>query len=270
MAQAIRRLATRAGDLLFPRALCLLCGEPRRIDVGDVLCDACAQELEGLRLTDSVCPHCLSPLGSGPCPYCACGGMIGLDAAYAPFFYHGPVQRLVVLLKFGAVDAAAEPLAVAMAECVGGRVFDALTPVPLHPKRLRERGVNQAELLCSLIHRHSGLPVVNALVRTRHTKRQSALTPAAREKNVAAAFAPAAPVQGMSLLLVDDVRTSGNTARACAKVLREAGAAEVCLLTAAVAHQRKGTGRPEQNTPAPGSQGSGSSCASFSASLETS
>ncbi len=165
--------------------------------------------------------------------------MTGFAGAYSPYFYHGPVQRLVVLCKFGGVDAAAEPLARAMADCVRGQTFDALVPVPLHPRRLRERGVNQAELLCRLVGKANGVPILPALTRARNTKRQSGLRPADREGNVRDAFIAAKSVKGLRLLLVDDVRTSGSTARACAKALNEAGAAEVSLLTAAVAHQKR-------------------------------
>ena len=229
------RAAMRA---LYPTCRCLACGEPRRITPGEPLCDACLAELALHAIPDTACPHCLSPKRSGnPCGYCQDGGMIGLAHAYAPFYYGGVVQRLVVMFKFGAVDAAARPLASAMAACLGTARPDALVPVPLHRQRQRERGINQARRLCHLVSEQTGLPIQEALVRTRKTKRQSSLEPRDRESNVRGAFAVTQPVAGMRLMLVDDVRTSGSTARACAQALREAGTAEVSLLTASVAPQ---------------------------------
>ncbi|MDD2428924.1 MAG: ComF family protein [Eubacteriales bacterium] len=233
--------ATFVARVLLPKAMCLSCGEPRRIDVDDELCDMCVAALEELKLSKNVCPHCLSPrLNQAPCAYCLKGGMRYLAVAYAPFHYHGVVQHLVARLKFGRIDDAARPLAAGMAECIAGIHFDALVPVPLHARRLAERGINQAEWLCRLLSQRNGLPVVNALKRTRSTRRQSSLhQPEKRLQNVEDAFEALLPVRDMHLLLVDDVRTTGATARACAHALMKAGAADVSLLTAAIAPPRK-------------------------------
>ncbi len=211
------------------------------MDEGDSLCAACEASLQKQRLIRHVCPQCLSPrVGNTPCPYCLEGGMRGLQAAYAPYHYHGVVQQLVVELKFGLVEDAAQPLGNAMAECVRNGSFDALVPVPLSDQRLRERGFNQAAVLAGIVAEKNGWHVMNALKRIRNTHRQSSLLSAMRrERNVARAFKTVMPVQGLSLLLVDDVRTTGATARACADALLQAGAKEVSLLTAAVAPPKK-------------------------------
>ena len=234
-------IADLIARVLLPKAICLSCGEPRRIDVNDELCDVCKGALQDLRLSKHVCLHCLSPRSGGaPCGYCINGGMEQLAAAYSPFHYHGVVQHLVARLKFGQIDDAARPLAAGMTECISGITFDAMVPVPLHAKRLAERGLNQAEWLCQLISQSNGIPVQNALKRTRSTKRQSSLHEIKKRlENVADAFEAVMTVEGMHLLLVDDVRTTGATARACARVLMGAGAADVSLLTAAVAPPRE-------------------------------
>ncbi|MGE0451239.1 MAG: ComF family protein [Vicinamibacterales bacterium] len=108
----------------------------------------------------------------------------------------------------------------------------ALVPVPLHPARLRSRGFNQAE---DLAH-HLGVPVVRALRRTRHTDAQANLTARDRVRNVSGAFAAtraAAAIRGATVVLVDDVRTTGATLDACALTLRECGVRGVRVLTAA-------------------------------------
>ena len=225
--------------LLFPQVRCLNCDEPRMIEPGEALCEACRKELDGLRIPAAACPHCLSIREADrPCAYCAGGGMLHLDHAYSPFRYHGAAQRLIVQLKFGPYEAAAVPLATAMALCLSGQAFDALVPVPLHKTGLRERGINQSMVLCERISPLVHLPILDALDKQCRVKRQSSLPAAARAENVKGAFALKLPVKGLTILLVDDVRTSGATARECAKVLKSAGAEGVSLLTAAVAARR--------------------------------
>lgn len=226
-------------DFLLPRCRCLVCNEPRAIIPGQAVCAQCTMALDRLRIGASGCGHCRSPKRSAqPCAYCAQGGMQGFDAAYAPYYYHGAVQRLVVLCKFGYCNEAAQPLAQAMAEEISGLFFDALVPIPLHASRLRERGANQAALLAQWIAAQRAIPILPALSRIRKTQRQSQLTTQQRAANVRDAFIVCQDVTGMRLLLIDDVRTTGNTARACAQALRQAGADSVSLLTAAIAPQK--------------------------------
>ena len=224
--------------LLFPRVRCLSCNEPRAIDVDEPLCDRCERELADLALKDGICSHCLSPVRSGdPCRHCADGGMEHLRAAYAPFRYHGPAQRLVWQLKYGGVYYAADPLVDGMVLSLAGARYDALVPVPMYPSEQRSRGFNQAAVLADKLAERGAPPVLHALIKVMDTKRQSTLSNHLREENVRDAFrvSPGCDVRGLHLLLVDDVRTTGSTARSCAGELRKAGAAGVSLLTATVA-----------------------------------
>ena len=232
----MQTIAEGLKGLLFPRARCLNCNEPRKIDLGAPLCDECVIELDGLSLLDHICPHCLSPKRHEEhCRYCADGGMIGLAAAYSPYRYHGVSQQLIVRLKFQGIYQAAEPLVEGMLSCFPGRPLDILVPVPLHKSNYSKRGFNQSELLCRLLCEETGLSYQKALIKTIKTKRQSTLSHEQRHVNIKGAFSAAMPVDGLRILLVDDVRTSGSTARSCADVLLKAGAKEVSLLTAAVA-----------------------------------
>jgi ComF family protein len=111
-----------------------------------------------------------------------------------------------------------------------------LVPVPLHPRRRRERGYNQSELLALELAKRTGLEVAApALVRRKDTAPQTGLKAASRRANVAGAFAvrKQAKVVGRTVVLVDDVFTTGATARACALALHQAGVRSVRLITAA-------------------------------------
>ena len=106
-----------------------------------------------------------------------------------------------------------------------------VVPVPLHSRRLRQRGFNQARELA----RHLGPPVLDALERTRQTEPQMELPADRRHTNVLGAFRLkcSAELRGSTVVLVDDVCTTGATLEACAAVLKEGGTRMVCALTAA-------------------------------------
>jgi len=112
--------------------------------------------------------------------------------------------------------------------------------MPLHWTRRWQRGFNQAALLAREIAKRSGIPVLRAVRRIRATPPQAGLSHAKRRANMSGAFAPrrGTPVQGLSLLLVDDVLTTGATASACAAALRRAGARRVAVLALARADRR--------------------------------
>jgi ComF family protein len=143
-------------------------------------------------------------------------------------------------LKYAGRRRAARRLAEVLLEEPAARALlataDVLVPVPLHPRRLRERGFNQSELLAHELAQRVAQPVcADALVRRVDTAPQAGLTAAARRRNVVGAFAVKrkASVAGRTVVLVDDVLTTGATAIACATGLRQVGASEVRLLTVA-------------------------------------
>lgn len=113
---------------------------------------------------------------------------------------------------------------------------DLIVPVPLHPRRLRWRGFNQSLLLAKQVSRRYEVPMDPfVLYRKRETAPQTQLAEDERRRNVRGAFAtgPEKPLKGKSLLLVDDVYTSGATVNECSRVLLHAGAKEVYVLTLA-------------------------------------
>lgn len=231
------RLAERLTSALFPRAaICLLCGDPRRAQPQDCLCPDCREALERLRLRGSLCLRCMHPLDErGRCAFCASGGLQGLHEGFAAFRHQGAARELVMQLKYQYCNEAADALAQAMAQCVPLGHYDALTPVPLHPRRQRMRGGNQAELLCRALSPQLGMPALDLLSRVRETREQASLARGDRLRNVQGAFALRCDTRGLRVLLVDDVRTTGATARACAQALTLGGAREVSILTATLA-----------------------------------
>ena len=221
----------RLSQHLLP-ACCVLCGGSGQRDLD--LCQPCR---DGLPHNTSCCARCALPLAA---PAAECGACIrrppAFDAAFAPFRYDYPLDRLVQRLKFSADLAAGQVLGRLLALHLDPAAIacDALVPVPLHRSRLRARGFNQAQELARPLAGALGLRCRPGwLARARDTAAQSGLDAPARRRNVRAAFAAHAGVAGRRIALLDDVSTTGATARECARVLKRAGATRVVLLSVA-------------------------------------
>jgi len=220
----LARLKGVALDLLFPQR-CVGCGEE-----GDFICPSCRCSLP--RIIPPLCPRCGKPQPSGVlCPSCV-GWQVRIDGIRSPFRFDGVVRQAIHELKYRNLRALAAPLAGLLSDYLGTNPVpgEVLVPVPLHRKRLRERGYNQSSLLAHELGRLTGLPVVDdCLVRQRHAPPQ-ARTPTVDERrsNVAEAFACRDHrLRDRQILLIDDVSTSGATLDACAAALKEVGATSV-------------------------------------------
>lgn len=194
------------------------------------------------------CGRCSAPLQltgravEPTCPDCR-EWDAALEWAESACLLRAPADQLVYRLKYGGWRLLAEPLAELMARSLArswrwaashGGAVPLLVPVPTTRARLRSRGYNQAELLALGLSSRTGIRSLDALARAHATGSQIALQPSARRANVAGAFrtlARAGRIRGRSVLLVDDVLTTGATAGECARMLNEAGARAVGLVS---------------------------------------
>ena len=161
-----------------------------------------------------------------------------IDGIRSPFRFDGAMREAILSFKYRNVKALASLLAQLMTEYLVANPLPAevLVPVPLHRRRLRQRGYNQASLLAVELGRLSSMPVVDgSLVRLRDTPAQTRTRSAEeRQSNVAQAFfCRNQELAGKGVLLIDDVCTSGATLDACATALKAAGATSVWGLTVA-------------------------------------
>jgi competence protein ComFC len=217
MSQNILKNILQIGvDLLFPPR----CGGCGRVDT--FWCDSCQDKLNQISYPERVRP--LPPLA---------------DIA-STALHMGIIREAVQALKYENAQPVAIPLGERLAHqlSIQNWIFDIVVPVPLHTSRLAERGYNQSQLLGEQVAKHMAIPCSPAaLHRERHTQSQVTMSAAARLTNVQNAFsADFNLIQSRTILLIDDVYTTGATLRACAEALLANGAAAVYGLTVTVAH----------------------------------
>jgi ComF family protein len=240
MIPGIRRTAADAALAVILAPTCAACSLPLDHPTRDVVCPACWDAIAPIQAP--VCDACGDPLPSwrllsieqGRCGRCL-RERSDVTRGRAIGAYDGALRSIVHAFKYGGRRSLARPLA-ALLERYGADVLDDadwVIPVPLHRSKRRARGFNQA----AEIARRLPLPAVGALKRIRATVSQTDLPAAARHANVRGAFALSRRgrhrVRGATVVLVDDVSTTGATLDACAAVLLEGGAREVRALTVA-------------------------------------
>ncbi len=225
-------------DLLFP-ARCQGCNKQIDPCCSLQLCPDCAPQL--VPVAPPLCLCCGTPFISGKNHLCGecLQDHFAFACARSLFFYQEPVRTLLVQLKFRGSLARLDTLSVLAGQFGAAHLCsepDLIMPVPLHKQRLRHRGFNQSLLLA-----RACLPDWQQKIRTdlllRHqpTVPQTSLSGRARRNNLKKAFSVVTPdqVAGKSILLVDDIFTTGSTLHECARVLNQAGAARVEAFTLA-------------------------------------
>lgn len=215
----VNQVQKAVGDLLFPRR-CPFCDA---IVEKDLLCRRCRGALpftEGRALQKGTFGHCASPL-----------------------WYEGDVRKAILRYKFNGRMGGLNCFGSLMAQCAAEELsgeFDAITWVPISRKRLRQRGFDQSRLLAASVCVDWHTEPVETLKKVVDNPPQSGTEDAAaRRANVLGVYEPADPaaIAGKRWLLVDDVITTGSTLAECARVLKEAGAADVVCLTLAAARR---------------------------------
>jgi ComF family protein len=153
------------------------------------------------------------------------------DRVDCAFRYEAPLAATVRRFKYRGDAASGRLLAELFCKALqarGPRLPDCIIPVPLAPRRYRERGFNQAIELGIQIGRRLGVPLrTHIVVRSRDTSEQAGLAPRQRRRNVRKAFAVVSPIHAKRVAVLDDVMTTGSTANEVARVLRAAGALEI-------------------------------------------
>ena len=197
--------------------------------VGSWLCERCRDRIR--RLEEPLCRRCGVELESAQ-KQCGCRGRLkALARLRSAVAYEGPIELAVQRFKYDGWRRLAGPLAVLLAEriAIEGLAAQWVLPVPLHPDRRRQRGFNQADLLARELRRRLGLGrPPGELVRTRATPPQVGHDRLWRLENVRGAFEwHGGDLAGRSLLLIDDVATTGATLDACAAALRASGSGSV-------------------------------------------
>jgi len=220
----LNKLKGTALDLLFPR-WCIGCRRE-----GDFICPSCLKSLP--RIKPPLCPRCGRPQSCATlCPGCA-GWRAEIDGIRSPFRFDGVIRQAIHELKYKNLRAIAGLFARLLNDYLVANPVPAevVVAVPLHPKRLRERGYNQSQLLAQELASLIKLPLVDdCLIRKRHSPPQArTATASERRTNVADAFSCRdRRLKGKQVLLIDDVATSGATLDGCARALKKAGATTV-------------------------------------------
>lgn len=234
-------------DTMFPNYSCLVCKGEINKSESPLICDACVKKLPR---HENICDKCGCEVSmlAVVCDRCQEhikeGAGWHFERARSAFSYENPVIELVLRLKYNAEGDVAKFVAPWIAKAVNEYDIktDLIIPVPLAPKRFKERGYNQSALIARELSKIIGVPVIdNFVFRTKYTTAQKKMTLKERQENLHGAFEirpPFATVKGKRVLLIDDVLTTGSTADECARTIKRAKPESVEVLTVASVAQK--------------------------------
>lgn len=221
-------------NILFPEK-CPVCLKQSNDHAIAPICTDCWQEIRPYQ--GPGCQKCGRPLVSGQS--LVCGDCIAEEPSFKPAvsygLYDGTLRKAINLLKYYGLKRLSKPLSDFLLQ---REIPDAdlIIPVPLHEKSLRHREFNQSALLANYIAKNAGVPLIlDCLIKAKDTAHQVGLHSRERRKNIKNAFAVKnrAVIKGKSILIIDDVITTGATIRECSRVLAKAGAGDIHVMTLA-------------------------------------
>lgn len=230
---------------LFYPAICTICRLPLTND--DWLCKSCRLEIIRSSFVDP-CPRCSSELPKHYKVISGCPKCIDLPESFsktgAAGMYSGKLRELIIDFKYNRRETLAYPLGALMVEKLKqlkwDNEIDIIVPTPIHIKRNQERTFNQSELLAEIVAQSIKKKLCsNILIRIKPTLPQVKFTQKHRLKNIKGAFELASSfmtdnsIRGKTVLLIDDVMTTGATATECSKMLKKANPKEIRVLVAA-------------------------------------
>lgn len=219
-------------ELFYPSGIkCVICGDDLPTENRYCVCKKCE-----LTFNTKFCLRCGRAMKNmaSYCDRCQ-NEEVAFDIARAPFVYEGEIKKLVYRLKYGGAKYLGKVLAEFMADTYFEAEFgaDLITCVPLHPKRYKQRGYNQAREIAVAVSEIVSVPYADTLVRVKSTTNLARLNKAERAREIVDAYALAenVDVKGKNVVLIDDVFTTGATTGECCKALRKAKCGKIFVLT---------------------------------------
>ena len=236
-------LAQKLLSSLFP-SRCILCQQTVQESVINQHIEICTDCYQTLPHNNNCCTRCALPLPEDIQNEVLCGRCVKqlplFDYSRSLFSYEGDVIHLIHQLKFGEKISYARSIGEMLLKIVNDELLqeqgrpDCIIPVPLHNKRLRERGYNQSTEIARVIVKKTGIPIVqDAVLRRRVTLTQTGLKAKERQKNIKGVFSVIDVENYKHVLIVDDVVTTGSTVNELTKVLKKNGVERVGVLSIA-------------------------------------
>lgn len=228
------KLKQKAIRLIFPKT-CKNC--KRILAYNEYSCNCSNDGIE--KLSDKSCLHCANELDN-----CSCNGKFSvyLDNVAAVYIYNDIIKQQLIEFKFHEKKSLSKYFAADMSKRVdtvfNDVKFDYVSFVPMYKKDFYERGYNQSQLLAKDLSHHINVPFKTVLTKITPTKKQHQQKAKDRYANIKNAFALTdVDVQGKTILICDDIKTTGNTLKSCCDVLLENGAKEVYCICVAISEQ---------------------------------
>lgn len=224
-------------NLFFPKNIkCIICNEDIFNNEEYCICDKCKSKIE---LNKECCKKCGSPLHSlaSYCLRCK-NDTYYFDRALSPFIYNGEIKNLIYKIKYANARYLFEYLGKILSDFYieNNLESDLIMFVPMHIKKLKQRGYNQAERLAEELSKNINIPISkNNLIKIKYITNQTKLTAKERKDNIKNSFSinNKAEIKNKNILLIDDVFTTGATTNEISKLLKTNGCKNITVLTLA-------------------------------------